>query len=281
MILDVTLIGNTHLMPGVTLRQVSEYRSALTRSLLGIQQRLLDERHLPDEALFHELLFPAGQPDVYLSHSLCDSDQALSVAIALERFGLKVFVDSCIWASLYTLLPQTAMVASPAAMADVLQRHRAWPSTTGVHMVLSAVVQRMVDQCELLLFTDSTEQMGEDPAQPQDTLSMPWGFAARHFGRYVARRARVRNWVVAGESHADICHTHVPIVRFNNPGNRHLLAWEKVRMVVAEADLLPQGVPRRAQTVLDGLYRELSLSPFERQLLGWTGREAECVSRAR
>ncbi|WMJ70349.1 hypothetical protein [Stenotrophomonas sp. 24(2023)] len=277
----MTLIGKTHVMPGVTPRQIVAYRAALSRAMHGARARLLSERTEPDEAAIGALLFPAGPPDVFLSHALCTSDPALSLAIALERFGLKVFVDSCIWGNLHALAPEAALACPSSDMADALRRERAWRGSTGMYMVLAAVVQRMIDDCELLLFTDSTEQLGDDPAQPQDALSMPWGFSARHFGRYVARRARVRHWVVAGRSHADVCHTHVPTVRFNNPGNRHLLAWTKVRSVLAEADLLPQGTPRRGQTVLDGLYRELELSPFERQLLGWTGRDADGTGRPR
>lgn len=35
--------------------------------------------------------------DVFISHSHADEDEAIRIALSMEKIGLKAFVDSCVW----------------------------------------------------------------------------------------------------------------------------------------------------------------------------------------
>jgi hypothetical protein len=117
--------------------------------------------------------FPKVEADIFLSHSHADRDKALALAGWLQNeFGLKVFIDSCVWGFANDLLKQ---IDDEYCMNDkktsYIYEIRNY-STSHVHTMLTTALVKMIDSTECLLFLNTPKSIATKDIASQ-TLS-PW-----------------------------------------------------------------------------------------------------------
>lgn len=119
--------------------------------------------------------FPAVEADIFLSHSHGDQELAIRLAGAMkEWFGLKVFIDSCVWGHADDLLEEIDKVYSwddSEIHYDVAKRNR---STSHVHTMLSGALTRMMDKAECLIFLNTPNSLSAKEIVNQ--TKSPWIF---------------------------------------------------------------------------------------------------------
>lgn len=102
--------------------------------------------------------FPTNFRDkyqVFISHSYKDIEIVKALANALsDRFGIRCFVDSMVWGSMYHLLKEidNKYCLMPSNLYDYEKRNS---STAHVHAMLSIALMEMIEQCECCIFIQS------------------------------------------------------------------------------------------------------------------------------
>lgn len=117
--------------------------------------------------------FPQVEADIFISHSHTDRQRAIAFAGWLqEAFGLKVFVDSCIWGFADDLLRliDSRFCSNPDGKTFNYEKRN--QSTSHVHMMLSTALSMMIDKTECLFFLNTPNSI-----QTVDTINKtksPW-----------------------------------------------------------------------------------------------------------
>jgi len=230
---------------------------------------LLNSNNLLDTASAQRTALPALQADVFLSHGAVDRQQVLQLAVMLERLGVSVFVDSCLWRTVDALqreMDQVLCERRRSAGVHVLHPGKAAPASANVCMALNAMLQRLIDGCELFLHLEGEPTHGQTWVDDGRHAGAPWVFSELTFARHLPRRGRPRLTLdalkaVAGGQRA----------LFGAPEAPHILAWEVLERAIADTTGFPAASYRHDHPVfLDHLYGKLPLSQQEKQLLGWT-----------
>lgn len=193
MFLDLKLNNYT---PGHLLYQTEEKENFLNREkkkLINVENYLLDRQKLLDADKIQNEIFPLVPVDVFISHSHSDQDGAIEIALALEKIGLKAFVDSCVWGyadELLRKIDDEFCIPDGWTSYNYSLRNR---TTTNVHMILNSALQGMIDNSELLIFLDSENsvKVGEY-VNKKEFLSSPWIHSELMFASRVRRRERRR-----------------------------------------------------------------------------------------
>lgn len=183
--------------------KVMAYKAANQKRVDELAKLMIDEDTF-DASLILDSLFPAVKADIFLSHSSKDVDEAIQIALELkEKCGLDVFIDSCIWGSIYDLLKaidNKYCRREDTTYYDYDERNR---STAHVHMILTTALQRMIDQTHTIIFmnTDQSISLKHSVDAEHKTLS-PWIHMELNFTTLVRRRPRYR-MVVEGKRALD------------------------------------------------------------------------------
>ena len=181
---------NTDSYP-VNFSKVQDYKAASQKRVEDLAQLMIDTDTF-DASLILESLFPTVNADIFLSHSSKDTNGAIQIALELqENCGLNVFIDSCIWSSIYDLLKaidNKYCRREGHTTYDYDERNR---STAHVHMILTTALQRMIDQTDTIIFmnTDQSISLKHSVNGEQKTLS-PWIHMELNFSSLVRRRSR-------------------------------------------------------------------------------------------
>ena len=171
--------------------EVAKYRNVNQRRVDRLAKLMVDSDTF-DASLIIDALFPTADADIFLSHSSEDASQAIQIALELqELFGLKVFIDSCIWGSSHDLqkaIDNKYCRREGQTTYDYDERNR---STAHVHMILSTALQRMIDETDTILFmnTDQSISLKHSIDEKQKTLS-PWIHMELNFSSLVRRSPR-------------------------------------------------------------------------------------------
>ena len=100
--------------------------------------------------------FPKVQTDLFISHSHKDRKRAIALAGWLnDIFGIKSFIDSCIWGyadDLLKLIDNKHCYKKESNTYDYNLRNC---STSHVHMMLSTALTMMIDNSECLFFLNT------------------------------------------------------------------------------------------------------------------------------
>ncbi|MDH4874401.1 hypothetical protein [Pseudomonas sp. BN515] len=185
----------------VNFSKVNSYKAANQKRVDNLAQLMIDKDTF-DASLILDSLFPAVNADIFLSHSSKDENEAIQIALELqENCDLNVFIDSCIWGSIYDLLKaidNKYCRREGNTTYDYDERNR---STAHVHMILTTALQRMIDQTDTIIFmnTDQSISLKHSVNGEQKTLS-PWIHMELNFSSLVRRRSRYR--MVVESKHA-------------------------------------------------------------------------------
>lgn len=176
----------------VDFSKVNAYKAANQKRVDDLAQLMIDKDTF-DASLILDSLFPAVNADIFLSHSSKDTNKAIQIALELqENCDLNVFIDSCIWGSIYDLLKaidnKYCRREGKTTYYDYDERNR---STAHVHMILTTALQRMIDQTDTIIFMNTNQSISlkHSVNEEQKTLS-PWIHMELNFSTLVRRRPR-------------------------------------------------------------------------------------------
>ena len=130
--------------------------------LNNLVNKELDEFTLSEEVLDGEKLskswFKTIDSDVFISHSHNDADLAYAFAGWLkEEFDLEVFLDEVVWGSADTLLKkldEKYCKQENSKNYDYVKRNF---TTSHVHAMLSAAIQSVMNNSEVIFFLNTNE----------------------------------------------------------------------------------------------------------------------------
>jgi hypothetical protein len=120
--------------------------------------------------------FPKVQSDIFISHSHKDQKRAIALAGWLfETFGIKAFIDSCIWGyadDLLKLIDDKHCYKKETNTYDYNLRNY---STSHVHMMLSTALTMMIDNSECLFFLNTPNSISTSDIVSK--TESPWIYA--------------------------------------------------------------------------------------------------------
>ena len=120
--------------------------------------------------------FPKVQADIFISHSHKDRKRAIALAGWLNvTFGIKAFIDSCIWGyadDLLKLIDNKHCYKKETNTYDYNLRNY---STSHVHMMLSTALTMMIDNSECLFFLNTPNSISTSDIVSK--TESPWIYA--------------------------------------------------------------------------------------------------------
>jgi hypothetical protein len=122
----------------------------------------LEEFLLPngnfDASAMQENWFPQIKADIFLSHAHADEELAMIIAGKLNRdFGLKVFIDSCVWGDSNTLLRKIDNELCYDKIRKVYDYKDRNYTTTHVHIMLASALNEMIYNTEAVFFLNTNK----------------------------------------------------------------------------------------------------------------------------
>ncbi|MDH1692360.1 MULTISPECIES: toll/interleukin-1 receptor domain-containing protein [unclassified Pseudomonas] len=140
------------------------------------------------------ILFPAKQAHIFLSHSHRDEENAIKFAIAMEKRGVKVFIDSCVWGYMDELLDIVNEKYSESEIVGdqkYFSHRKCNEASAAVHMLLMTELHRMIDETECFVFLNTKQSVPIGQRQLESgrmlTLS-PWIHSELSFSAQVRAR---------------------------------------------------------------------------------------------
>ncbi len=112
--------------------------------------------------------------DIFLSHSHADKDIAIALANWItEKFGLTVFIDSCVWGHSDDLLKQIDdKYCFHGSTYSYCERNI---STAHVHMMLSTALAKMIDRTDCIIFLNTPNSVSlKDNIKNSFRSKSPW-----------------------------------------------------------------------------------------------------------
>ncbi|WP_411334470.1 hypothetical protein ACK1LH_03265 [Metabacillus indicus] len=117
--------------------------------------------------------FPEINADVFISHSHADKEKAIAVAGWLyEKFGLTVFIDSCVWGYAANLLKKIDDIYCKNKDSNTYNYEKRNFSTSHVYMMLSTALTKMIDKTECVLFLNTPNSIVTNEVIKQ--TKSPW-----------------------------------------------------------------------------------------------------------
>lgn len=118
--------------------------------------------------------FPEVNAHIFISHSHKDEDLAIALAGWLSnKFGLKAFIDSCVWGYANNLLKILDDEYCKHSYSDLYDYNKRNYSTSHVHMLLMTALNKMIDKTECVFFLNTENSVSIVSGIKSCTLS-PW-----------------------------------------------------------------------------------------------------------
>ncbi|ETR95035.1 hypothetical protein [Acinetobacter lactucae] len=175
------------IFPSISYLDVSKYREKNENRLIEIQDYLLDRKNTLSVDKISKNLFLDIKPDIFLSHSHADENDAIRLAILIEKeLKLNVFIDSCIWGNAFKLLREIDNIYS--LDGDTFDYHIRNHTTSNVFMILNSALHRIIDNCEAFIFLGTDQSIPiTDTFEDKKYLSSPWIYSELQFAKLVRR----------------------------------------------------------------------------------------------
>ncbi|MEI6514617.1 MAG: hypothetical protein WCO77_01455 [bacterium] len=140
-----------------------------------------------DGSSLQELWFPQVRSDVFISHSHANEEMALGLAGCLKQeFGLKPFIDSCVWGYVNDLqrqIDRKYCLNPDKANYDYDKRNG---TTSHVHMMLSTALTTMIDNTECLIFLNTPTSI--TTRDSVSTTQSPWLYMELGIARMIRQK---------------------------------------------------------------------------------------------
>ncbi|HEM7796288.1 toll/interleukin-1 receptor domain-containing protein [Acinetobacter baumannii] len=174
----------------ISARDIELYKSNKKEVLDDLKNYLLNDGNSLDGDEIQKHLFPEENIDIFLSHSHGDEDKVIKLAILLERKGLKVFVDSCVWGNAFDLLKVIDKKYCLNTDGSAYNYDKRNYSTSHVYMMLNTALHKMIDNCEVFLFLGTPNSVSvKDGIKNEESLKSPWIFSELAFIQHVRRKS--------------------------------------------------------------------------------------------
>lgn len=171
---------------------IARYKKRNNDRIIELSKYIKVGTTILDADLIQKHLFPRIKNDIFLSHAHGDEDEVIKLAIILEKKGLKVFVDSCVWANAFTLLKTIDKKYCYNEDTENYNYYKRNFSTANIFIILNAALQRMIDNTELFIFLDTENSTQElkinELIHEEKGLSSPWIFSELSFAQQVRRK---------------------------------------------------------------------------------------------
>jgi len=134
--------------------------------------------------------FPQIKADIFISHSHSDERLAISLGAWLEiTFGIKSFIDSCVWGYASDLLKliDDKYCKNPGEQTYSYEKRNL--STSHVHMMLTTALSKMIDRSECIIFLNTPNSIRPNEVVKTETQS-PWIYSEIAITSLVRRRER-------------------------------------------------------------------------------------------
>lgn len=136
--------------------------------------------------------FPDIESEIFISHSHKDEDIAILLSGWLyDNFGLKSFIDSCIWGysdDLLQIIDNKYCISDYGFTYDYKKRNY---STSHVHMMLSTALNMMIDKTECLLFLNTPNSLNTYDVITNKTAS-PWIYSELSISKIIEKKIPLR-----------------------------------------------------------------------------------------
>lgn len=174
----------------ISKNQIELYKSNKKEVLEDLKNYLLIDGNSLDGDEIQKHLFPEDNIDIFLSHSHGDADEVIKLAIILEKKGLKVFVDSCVWGNAFDLLKVIDKKYCRNHDDSAYDYDKRNYSTSHVYMMLNTALHKMIDRCEMFLFLGTPNSVSvKNGIKNQESLKSPWIFSELAFIQHVRRKS--------------------------------------------------------------------------------------------
>lgn len=168
---------------------IIDYETNKKKSESSIEQYMNSDGSLDGEKMSEEW-FPNITADIFISHSHADEKLAIKLAGWLyKNFGLKSFIDSCVWGYSDDLLHNIDNKYCYKKETKTYSYELRNYSTSHVHMMLSTSLVKMIDSVECVIFlnTENSIQSVEDVIK--NTTKSPWIFSELEITKVIRKRS--------------------------------------------------------------------------------------------
>jgi len=192
-------------------------------------------------------LFPSQDAHIFLSHSHADEADAIRLAVLLQKKGLNVFVDSCVWGYFQNLVDDLNQQYSNPELANGITHYnytKATQVSVNVHMMLVGALQAMIDRTETFIFLNTSNSAPLKNYESFDRTFSPWIYSELQFSQFAEQRIPKR---VSNESG----------ITLDSIQERHIKTIARADMTMAYK-AFNKHLPKVSGTSLKHWYTELS-----------------------
>lgn len=192
--------------------------------------------------------FPKFNIDVFLSHSHQDEEKAKIFAGWLnDKFGLKVFNDSCVWRSADDLLMKIDTHYCKFPETETFNYQKRNYSTSHVHMMLSMALTKMMDRSEVVIFMNTENSVQKISETIENTVKSPWIYSELVMTNLIRKRLPEREMIKKARKETLSETRELKIARDVSIYLEQLLLLNKERLVNWEKDY-------NEQTIISSIY---------------------------
>lgn len=154
---------------------LSIYNDSKAEAKKTLDEFMLNNKSLSGTKIL-ENWFPQIDAHIFLSHSHNDQKKAIILAgILFEKFGIKTFIDSCIWgysANLLRSIDDNYCLNTGGETYNYTKRNY---STSHVNLMLSTALNRMIDNSECIFFLNTPNSISSNEVISR--TKSPWIFS--------------------------------------------------------------------------------------------------------
>ena len=154
----------------------------------------IDRNGILDASLIEKDWFPSINSHIFISHSHEDEETALFlVGYLYEKFGLKCFVDSCVWGYSNDLLKKVDDKYCKYENEQTYNYNKRNNSTAHIHSILLTSLLKMIDKTECLFFLNTPKSVSiEYTINKEYFTCSPWIYSELKFSEF-ARKKKSEN----------------------------------------------------------------------------------------
>jgi hypothetical protein len=186
-------------------------RDAVVNDLADYVIGQIHNKDIIDAKELARKIFPEQTAQVFLSHSHRDERKAIEFALSLEKRGVKVFVDSCVWGYVGDLLMKVNTAYSDCVETGKdtsFSYEKCNEVAASLYLMLNEELHRMIDAAECFIFFNTKNSIpikGHEGFAEGDRTLSPWiyselAFSAKTRYKMEPRKRLPRKVVGAMES---------------------------------------------------------------------------------